>query len=400
VLHRGDEVRELPPWRSWEPDTVVETPVGRAEWKCGWHATEAVWEWRAIPSRILGEVLGRVADQHHYPRLAHELVSGCGLRWYVDPQTGVRPKLPDRNELQGDRALEGACTVLVDALVEWALGVARELTRDWPAQVDKYFTSLPAESRPTWQRTWLDEALVLLGWHVVKYDRLDDISVYDTWDGRSMERDQVVVYARKANVVGSWELALTLNHLGYPTVFVERHTIPQVSIEGLRTGESLVALADRIIVDGIGEIPYLVTDAPPFGLPEAKGFDGAVIFAGTPQDFLDALENDPVLAGAIFLHGDGGDWVTNEGDEISIDYQELWRDVAFEVMQEYAGPDGASVIARLNARERLVEGVSELRWTVQELVDWAVQAGCWEDEMRGILASIERILNEDQDQRA
>ncbi len=387
---RMPEPQTLEPMRDWTPDLTLETPAGCLEWSHFHYAhgvvmprQEVVWEWRALPALELERALTRaLADCAPGEReLARYLFHRNNVRWFVNPATGVRPKLPDRNALQPDAALDRAAAELVHALLTRVLSDLGALSANWPARIQEFHRfKHPAE----WQNAddLLARALPLLGWRPVKYTDLAGVYVYDGLDGVEVETPTQVLYDRAAVPVASWVLNLTLNHLPDATTpratRLDDATDPRVTVTGLRvsTESPAVALAERIEVDGIGAVPYLLCEDDALDIAGLETCGAAVVFAGSAAEFIAALQNSDVLAHVIFLHSqDRYAWITSVYGEAEIDLAQLRDDVTLQVTRAFA-PELLSARERYYAMEALrgptqnvVSQVDALRQKVETSAD-------------------------------
>ena len=371
----GGDGQELEPWREWAPDLTVATPLGDVEWTRHRYADgraridQAVWEYRALTALTLQHALQDAAYRHRHAALADRLVRNGCVRWFVHPASGVRPKLPDRNELQDDAALARAAETLLDALIERVLAELRELTRAWPSRIENLYHLAPSVT--TWQGDMdvLKTALPILGWREVQYTDLEGVYVFDGSDGVEIESPDVVRYDRDARVVASDALNLTLNTLGYATARLSGVTDPRVSVTGLRVSDDSphIALAERIEVAGVGELPYLSTENE-FDLEGLGDVGAAIIFAGSCADFVATLRDSDALALAIFLHSaDHYEWIEYAGGESQIDLTELRDEITLQVTRAFV-PTLLVARERYYAVEALREPTSEAAAAVEDVL--------------------------------
>jgi len=314
----------------------------------------------------LDEALSRAARTHVYFELAHEIVRDGNVRWFVEPSSGVRPKLPDRNALDDNEALHNAATALIDALVTRVLDEMRSLTASWPARlVESDLWRLCDAAGAAWQNTGylLKHVLPILGWRRVEYADLDGVYVYDTSDGVEVETPQVTVYDRAALPVASRALNITLNILNaqgesVPSASLSADaTDPRVTVIGLRVSESSphIALAERIEVEGIGAIPHLLTEEDGFDLPGLEKVGAAVIFAGSPAAFLAEWARSDALVHTVFLHSESYfDWIGSDSGESQIERERMRNEVTLEVTQAFA-PELIAARQRYYAVDALIE---------------------------------------------
>jgi hypothetical protein len=326
----------------------------------------------------LDEALSRAAQAHVNSELAREIVRDGNVRWFVEPSSGVRPKLPDRNALDDNEALHNAATVLIDALVARVLDEMRSLTTPWPARlVESNLWRLCDAAGAGWQNTGylLKHVLPILGWRRVEYTDLDGVYVYDTSDGVEVETPQVTVYDRAALPVASRALNITLNALNAQgesvTSSLSADVInPRVTVMGLRASEHSphIALVERIEVEGIGAIPYLLTEEAAFDLPGLEKVGAAVIFAGSPAAFLAAWGRSDALVHAVFLHSESYfDWIGSDGGESQIERERIRNEVTLEVTQAFA-PELVAARQRYYAVDALIEPTRQAGCTVSDVL--------------------------------
>jgi len=107
------------------------------------------------------DALVNAAHRHPQPKLAAALVSNGKVKWFVEPASGVRPRLPDRSALITDQALDRAAEIIVAALVEKVLDEIRPIVADWPDRLtNQQFAELPGWVKPEIR----PQLLQALGW--------------------------------------------------------------------------------------------------------------------------------------------------------------------------------------------------------------------------------------------
>ena len=318
------EERTIAPDPQWQTQLALDLPVGRVEWSTDRrsyrfsHDHKAIWEYRPIDSDTLHKALVRAAEAHPLARLAKALLH-YSLRWFIDPGCGVRPKLPDRHDILNDQALVQAAGVILDALVERVLQLGREISPSWPDcfELNDIAPRLPLPE----QHAWLGRADLVakelpvpLGWKRVDYLVPADTSWYamDEGDGAYLDCDtyRKILFDRHAATAASDILNLTLNLQGIHTACESEASDPKVVISGFRGDPErspYVAFADRIHVEGHGDLPWLLIPDAPDALPwlgvlEASAYDGqVVVVAGSVQAFVRTLQQDPTFVNMIGL---------------------------------------------------------------------------------------------------
>lgn len=381
------------PYQEWEPDLTLHLPQGvfhwhHSEWRAV-HRHEAVWEYRPIESHSVSRALAQAADHHAHPELARALTQDSHCRWFVNPACGVRPKLPDRNEMLDDPALHRAAEHIVDALVQRTLDLWGQIAVAWP---DRFRLcdvggSLPAPDECKWMA--YEERLARhlfpeLGWKRVEY--LDPASTswysHDDGDGRYLDRDEEILirYDRTAAVVGSEALNLTLNLQGAPTSRIGGAEDPQVLIRGFRGNPSVspfVAFADEIRVGERKQLPWLLVPEGPEPLdwlpPEsAPAYDTQpVVFAGSVQAFLKALYEDPTFVNFIALEAFSEDfpaaWERWQDGDPTFDDDAARATIAIQVTQAFA-PRLLRIRQRYYGLAQLTRPLDEAIWAADPVV--------------------------------
>lgn len=215
------------------------------------------------------------------------------------------------------------------------------MTAAWPARIEDPQRLCRERDLPAWQdNELLKHCLPILGWHQVRYTDLDGVYVYDSSDGVQIESSDVTQYDRNALPLASSALNLTLNVVGHPASLQRGASDPRVTITGLRVSEDSphVALAERIHVKGVGDVPYLVTEDE-FDIAGLEEIKTAIIYAGSPAEFVAALSDSAALVHAIFLQNDDRyEWIEYAGGESLIDHQEIRDEVTLQITRAFA-PD-------------------------------------------------------------
>ena len=314
---------------------VVETPAGKAYWResNAYEATrfEAAWEYRRIYSESFRKALRDAADQHPQAKLARALYECGSLRWFINPECGVRPKLPDRSDLIAGETLQAAARMIVNALTEKALAQFKAITAKWP---DRLPTRNYSHNNGVWSevsaalRVLSAAAVQCLGWRECK---ADDMTTGRAWDedGICVEYDdRLIVYDKNALVTDDAWLAETINNLldargieqrslatlkkddktrpaleaafkalapfNVVAYFDEHADSDLVEIEGLRvkhapkekykSPDPFIALAERITFKGV-ELPFLLGDTGNEDQP-------VLIIVGSAEDAVRLLKSD------------------------------------------------------------------------------------------------------------
>lgn len=383
----------ISPYEEWEPDLTLHLHQGTLQWHHHeWrsvHRHQAVWEYRPIDSEAVAKALAAAAHEHACPELAHALTQDSHYRWLIDPACGVRPKLPDRNEILDDPALHQAARQIVDALVAHVLGQWREISAVWPERfrLADVGGALPAPHACSWMA--YEERLArhlfpLLGWKRVEYLDPASTSWYarDDGDGRYLDRDRelLICYDRTALPVASEALNLSLNLQGTPVSLDPEATDPPVAIRGLHADPNrspFVALADEIRVGEGMRLPWLlVPDSPGQldGIPpeHAEVYRGQpVIFAGSVQAFLKALYEDPTFVNMIALEAFSedfpDDWQRWQDGEPEFDENAARATIALQVTEAF-DPSLLSMRRRYFSLAQVTRLMDEAVWAADPVV--------------------------------
>lgn len=334
-----DKSSELLPLYRFEPERFrVETSVGSAYWKfpMGLWRPDAIACWECVPiySTQLNEALSQAVEIHPNPALA-DLAAQALIQWNVDPRCGVRPRLPERDELLGDAALRAAACTLLTTIAEDMLTRARA---DFASAPDRIVVGdSHTESYKEWlsHGHWSQTLLKQLGYaHVelvdgaeVVMERIDD----DSWDAKFFVTE---VYSCKAPIVGDQHLAVTLNFLGHEVAHEPNVAVPTIRISGLcenPNASPYIALAERIEVEGIGELPFLIQ------LVESEyGPMTRILYVGDAEKCVGWLHRKVWPINYLFVSNQNGEWVSFDGDEYVFERDEALEQVIRGVAKAWA----------------------------------------------------------------
>jgi hypothetical protein len=378
----GEEER-IDPEYEWQPELVIDLPVGRFEWNSRqWYHRrhETVWEYRRISSEAVERALKSAAERQTHPALAQALVD-AQFRWFIDPACGVRPKLPDRHEILDDLALAQAAQAIVDALVERVLAVGREATATWPDRFE--LKDIGQSLQIPAQLLWLRHAdriarhlFPALGWKRVEHLVPAETRWYamDEGDGAYLDRDEYlsVSYDRHARTVASEALSISLNLQGIPASMDERASDPLIAIHGFRgdpQNSPYVAFAGGIHAWNGGHLPWLLIPDMPDHIPwippeQVNAYRGQpVIFAGSPQDFLKALHNNDTFVNMIALQAIKEDfpdaWCGRDSGDVYFDEDQARATITLQVTEAFS-PDLLAERKRYYSLVRLANALEEV----------------------------------------
>jgi len=347
MYEEDDRSPELLPLYRFEPERFrVETSVGPAYWKFAsglWrpHAI-ACWEYVPIYSGQLNETLSQAVEIHPNPALADLAVQAL-VQWNVDPRCGVRPRLPERDELLGDAALRAAACTLVTAIAEDLLSRARADFATAPDRIvvgdihgepyKEWLVGSANQSHGHWSQTLLKQLgyarVELVDGAEVVMERIDD----DSWDAKFFMME---VYSRTAPILGDEHLAATLNLLGREVAHEPNAVLPAMHISGLcedRNTSPYIALAERIEVEGIGELPFLIQ------LVEGEyGPMTRIVYVGDAEKCVGWLHRKVWPINYLFVSNQNGEWVSFDGDEYVFERDEALEQVIRCVAKAWASP--------------------------------------------------------------
>ena len=269
----GQAVVTVPPYRRWVPDEIIALDgVGALEWKCERNlardGNEVVWDYHVFPALAFNGALNVVDQENSWVELMHR--QGV-FRWFINPQCGVRPKLPDRADLIDDAHLLAAVRALTHAAAEHIQAKALADIATWPDGMDAADTRTLTTDHAPWLKQYgvADSVLRLAGWHNVRRD--DYVGMYfyrDGVDDLSYELPDESRWYRRVTQATSRAVAFTRTQMGQPTIHAPADDTPGVQrkqslqVEKLRVHFKChhVALCSKITVDGIGELPYLLAE--------------------------------------------------------------------------------------------------------------------------------------------
>ncbi len=361
---------ELEPRTFGSDVNVIETSVGRIEWEIpygtGYHRGRACWEYVPFISNHLTAALNEAGQNHALTALA-EIAANSLTIWHIEPACGVRPQLPERSELIQDDALRAAANVIVTSIVDDILARAREDFRDAPAR----FESAHCVREPYGK--WLERGkftqvlLKCLGYALVeKFSGEVWIETVDE-DSWHPHLESTLIYSRTAQIVGDEHLAATLNFLGQEVAFEHGAPIPQIRITGQRVDFETcpyVALAERIEIEGIGDVPFLIRERN-----DKNGSWTYITYVGNAEDCIHWFYHTAWAIGYLFVANDNYEWASRDGDDVTFEREQaleevtssiarIWSVELAETLQEFY--DLQRAITRLEDTENNLE--SAARW--------------------------------------
>jgi len=400
---------EIHPKKNWEPEITLDLEVGKFEWRSNRYyeapinKRNTVWEYRTLESDTVARALKKAARDHEYSKLANEVFDDpCTYRWYIDPSCEVRPKLPDRNEILDDQALEKACREIVNAMVDYILEQAKDITADWPdrfrANRNSEEPEIP-ENASWFRRSRIKEILLqLMGWKRVSYSDPEDtcFSYMDEGCGEYLIVDEypIEIYDKNVPIVASEYINMSLNTIGKSVSQAKDGKDPDLRIKGFRGNAELspyIALADEISINGFGNMPYLLInekldDVPWLNKNERDHFkDQVILYAGTANEFIRDLHKSwrfVNFAGQMACVSDreeiNDEWCRWEDGEPFFDHYEAKKTLTLDVTSAYE-PDFLRERIRYYKSRMMLEKITEIKLKLIKLemrfIDYARHYG-------------------------
>ena len=233
-----------------------------------------VWQHAVMKSETFEKALRKAAQAHS--KLADGMFRHINFVLTVDPVSGIRPKLPDRNDLIGDVHLDTACQKIVKAAMKHML---KPLRPDlWPNRVGNYdfepkgvndehlksplqaiYMEVPkgAMIKKLLQDAWGAPQLIMehYGYKAIVWDHMQSYNVSTVQDDGyqiEIEWDQVMNFVRNVPVmvVDSELIAESLCNQGIYAYVDAKRTTEIVYKDLLLTPNHMVAFAKEITVNG------------------------------------------------------------------------------------------------------------------------------------------------------
>lgn len=347
------------------PVGVVKTMLGRAWFGSRYGQNQVpVWEHRPVEGGAFDDALREaVKDDDDLAAVVHQM----HFCWFIDQNSGVLPKLPDRNDLLPGPALTAATRIVLRAVYEDALQQAKELTKGWPDVIkdrSSYAEWLVGSAKPLGRRI-----MRALGWRRAMHTSYHDVSVYyqdgDGWQLDGTSKD--IVYTKKYLEVNKREVAESINYaiaLGANLPYAVFNELTGLGVKVIKErGAGLVRVAKDIRV-GEHRLPFLCTDdgGPVFVL--ATDPEGAIAFLSGVEVELPAFGKQAFgesIAEKYFVTEDTSviydrSWAKDdddgEGDYFSSDL--ACKDLIEELSEEFLSK------AVFKARQKLYAAQAEL----------------------------------------
>ncbi len=345
----------------------------------------AVWQHAVMKSEALEKAIRKAAQVHS--RLADGVFRHINYVLTVDPISGIRPKLPDRNDLIGDAHLDAAARKIVKAVMKHLL---KPLRPDlWPHRVgnnDEHMKSprqailmevpknaVMAKLLPD---AWGLPQLVMehYGYKTIAWDQMQNYNLTTIQDDGyrvEIEWEQFTHFVRSVPImaVRSDIVAQSLCNQGI-YAYVDAHAVTQIEYTNLvLIPNHLVAFAKEIKVNGT-PVSWLFYDSERRMSCEGPG-DEDPIFITTlsPLDLYKAIDrNDPdadlYVSLVIWLLNNDGDIYPYASFEEDGEYVIETAKIADELLQN-ALEIGAPELVRKDTVRNALGELAELLGTAR-----------------------------------
>ncbi len=370
-----------------------------------------VWQHAVMKSETFEKALRKAAQAHS--KLADGIFRNVNLVLTVDPISGVRPKLPDRNDLIGDVHLDIGCQKIVKAVMRYML---KPLRPDlWPDRVGNYdfqpkgvnderlkspqqalFMELPKDAmiKKLLQDAWGVPQLIMehYGYRAIVWDHMQSYNVCTVQDDGyqiEIEWDQVMNFVRNVPVivVDSELVAESLCNQGI-YAYVDAKSTTEVVYKNLAiTPNHMLAFAKEIMVNGT-PVSWLLYDSEArMGCSRPQEEDPIFVTTLSPLEFYKSIDrnnpdNDLYVSLVVWMlknYCDIYEYATFEDDG---DYVVETGDIADELLQN-ALKNGASELVRKD----------EVRIALGELAELL---GAARSKLRDAKEYMQRIANSDE----
>jgi hypothetical protein len=361
-----------------------------------------LWQHALMKSETFEKALHRAARDHS--KLADGIFRNVNLVLTVDPVSGIRPKLPDRNDLIGDVYLDNACQKIVRAVMGHIL---KPLGPDlWPDRVGNYdfqpkgvnderlkspqqaiFMEVPENAmiRKLLPDAWGIPQLIMehYGYRGINWDIVQNYNVSTVQDDGyqiEIEWDQVMHFVRNVSVmaVDNELVAQSLCSQGI-YAYVGEKSETKIEYKYLVvTPNQLVAFAKEITVNGT-PVSWMLYDSQQ-RMSCSGPWDEDPIFVTTlsPLDFYKAIDrknpdNDLYVSLVVWMLKNYGDIYQYASFEDDGEYVVETGDIADELLQN-ALKIGAPKLVRKdevrNALGELADMLSAARSKLREAKEY------------------------------
>ena len=420
------DVDKLETLKSWEPVLTFDLPgvgklealyIDRSSHYSQTSEKTAVWQCIPIHSSAFANALANAAQQMAAPGLASEMIP-LKVRFFVDTESGLRAKLPDRNEILADEHLEAAALAIVKEVYERCTKAITDSAKSWSDQTEANHS----KGKITFPKgmEWLDEYLAynnsafarvmeFAGYVMIDYPLPETANGFNANEGDGdyldLDCDQHKYFLRSANIVrtDSDLLATSLNNQNIPAILADGVTT-NIAITNLRADghNRWLAMADSIVVDGVGPVKYLINlEGSGWDIPDIDDHpdindDVAIVFAGTPQGFLSVVDEEfwtGVIGIRLSHEGDLCDYESYEYGEYSLDARSIRTDLEAEAMRFLSGNLSEmrkEMFEIIRAVEEMEKGANDITYQLSALAKITTSANV----LASIKSRIEQAVRE------
>ena len=319
----------------------------------------AVWQHAVMDSTALRDAMYKAAQLHS--NLARSVFQYINYVLVIDPTSGIRPKLPDRDDLISDVHLDAACRKIVEVVIGHILKPLQPNL--WPDRVrdnrsieaqmrvvseiktigEALFQDVPEDAlvRKLVEIAWGLPALILehFGYKSVHWDEVANYSkatIQDDGWSLEMEWEGVTHYVRDTTVldVESECLAQSICSQGvYAEVKHDRKTEVCYTDFLYKPGH-LVAFAKEITVNGTS-VQWLLYDKAPRSIDDRDDDRLVIVTTLSPLEFYKSIKvNDPdsdlwvsLVVWMLYTQGDVYEYAKLEDAEYEIKTSEIADDL-------------------------------------------------------------------------
>ena len=322
----------------------------------------AVWQHAVLKSDALGKALGSAAAKHS--SLAKHIFAHINCVLDVEPASGIRPKLPDRNDLINDHHLDAAAEKIVAQVMDYLLKPLRpEL---WPNDVNDRSYRITRKEGMEDQMSALDAVLTEIpddavirkivnvsmgtvqaimhhfGYKRVSWDNIPEYSHFTIQDDGmqiEMEWESNGRYVRNIPIVAVSNEVLAQSLCSQGTyAMAERDVKDKVRIIGKRHAQDgLVAFARSIHVNGM-PVQWLLNDDYD-GHRWPKNKPGPLFFTSlSPAEFYKSVKSEapdfsPWVSMVLWMLYRDGD-IYEYAELESAEYELRLLDIADDLCQD------------------------------------------------------------------
>jgi hypothetical protein len=399
----GEVTRKQIPAEARKAHLVLDLAVGVIHWRKDANLTQGcvkpIWAYVPVEDALtVVHALDQAAEAHSHRALAKAILRSGYFLWDIDPASGVRPKLPDRDAVQASPALDQAAQVILDALVERFWREASEASAAWPDRLmagrhwkwsNLFERHYDLSATDALKHLWfadcapiMDTVFEAMGWHQVTYDDYQiEPEIVNTEDELSCRPQQVFFRDRTVRVIGSKDLAQTLNLFGHAVAYVEGAPVPALHIEGLRaepvqTGPHAsaarcdLALAERIEIEGFGSVPALIPSSEwhlGWDVPMADTLAGiGLVFAGDLRQFIQTMKGAAWVENVLLWWIHNGDSDLNLGDYLDGGSDVQWGDFRRDVLTMAAQVFETKMLTQIESHFALKAEVERIQAVIRD----------------------------------